>query len=169
MSKLSAKQSAFIHEYMIDLNATQAAIRAGYSKKTARQTAAKMLSKGNIQDYIADAKKKRIERVQIDADYVLHRLHQVDLMDVADILNEDGSIKPIREWPKVWRQTISGIDVQEMLSENAQIAVLKKIKWPDKLRNLELLGKHIEVQAFEEKVNHSGDVGTPVINLTLNK
>ena len=153
--KLTAKQEAFCQEYLIDLNATQAAIRAGYSDSTARQIASEMLSKPYISEYISSLKADRMNKTQVDAEYVLKRLIEIDQMDFADILNDDHSFKPINDWPKVWRQYLSGIDLAEMWEGNGDqrevVGMLKKVKWPDKVKNLELLGKHIDVQAFKEK------------------
>ncbi len=152
---LTAKQRLFVAEYLVDLNATQAAIRAGYSPKTAQRIGSENLSKPLIQNAIEAAKKERIESARVDANYVLRRLVSIDQMDVQDILNTDGSIKAISDWPKVWRQTVSGVDITEMTasdSESQTQALLKRIKWPDKLKNLEILGKHIEVQAFKENI-----------------
>ena len=72
-------------------------------------------------------------------------------MDFIDILEEDGSFRPVSIWPKVWRTYLSGIDIAEMSVEGQIAGVLKKIKWPDKVKNLELLGKHINVQAFKDR------------------
>ncbi|EML5157133.1 terminase small subunit [Morganella morganii subsp. morganii] len=153
---LTDKQEMFCREYLVDLNATQAAIRAGYSDKTANRIAAQLLSKLDIGKRIQELKSERGERLEVDADYVLKRLVEIDQMDVADILLSNGEIKPIKDWPKVWRITLSGIDVTEIAGDTA--GLLKKIKWPDKVKNLELLGKHISVQAFREQVKNEHDV-----------
>lgn len=153
MANLTPKQQRFVEEYLIDLNATQAAIRAGYSEKTANEIGAENLAKPSIAKAIQDALKERSERVQIDADYVLKRLVEIDQMDVLDIMGDDGNVKPLRDWPKIWRQYISNI---ETISVDDGEGWLKKIKWPDKVKNLELLGKHISVGAFKDKVEHSG-------------
>lgn len=97
---LNDKQEMFCREYLIDLNATQAAIRAGYSEKTANRTASENLSKPDIQLRISELLKKRSDRLQIDADYVLKRLVEIDQIDVLDILRDDGKLKPVSEWPK---------------------------------------------------------------------
>lgn len=149
---LTDKQDMFCREYLIDLNATQAAIRAGYSAKTANRTASENLSKPDIQSRIAELKAQRNDLVGINATYVLNRLVEIDQMDVLDILTSTGELKPIAQWPKVWRMTLSGLDVIEMAAEGNTTALLKKIKWPDKVKNLELIGKHIDVQAFREQV-----------------
>ncbi|WP_218966792.1 terminase small subunit [Snodgrassella alvi] len=158
MSGLTDKQQRFVEEYLIDFNATQAAIRAGYSQKTAGSVGHENLRKPEIVAALNKAKQARCERTQIDADYVLSRLVEIDQMDVADILNADGSVLPISQWPKVWRITLSGMDVLTMMDKEDGQSILKKIKWPDKVKNLELLGKHVTVQAFNEKTSVSGEV-----------
>jgi len=158
---LNDKQEMFCREYLIDLNATQAAIRAGYSEKTANRTGSENLSKPDIAQRIIDLKSSRNERVEIDADYVLRRLVEIDEMDVLDILKNDGGLKMVHEWPKVWRTTLSGLDILTTVTnfdEKTMENILKKIKWPDKVKNLELLGKHVAVQAFREQVKTEHDV-----------
>ncbi|KJO83830.1 terminase small subunit [Enterobacter hormaechei] len=160
---LTDKQEMFCREYLIDLNATQAAIRAGYSAKTANRTASENLSKPDIQSRIAELKAQRNDLVGINATYVLNRLVEIDQMDVLDILKDDGGLKMIHEWPKVWRTTLSGLDILTTVTnfdETTMENILKKIKWPDKVKNLELLGKHIDVNAFKETVDHKSSDGT---------
>lgn len=170
---LTSKQRCFVDEYLIDLNATQAAIRAGYSPKTAGQIGEQNLKKLEIADAIQEAQAKRSERVQIDADYVLSRLVEIDRMDVLDIMTDAMSLKPLSEWPKVWRQYLTGFELAELFGgsgdDRAAIGVLKKIKWPDKVKNLELLGKHVSVQAFREQVGHGSPAGGPIELATLTK
>ncbi|ENM6294672.1 TPA: terminase small subunit [Escherichia coli] len=153
MAKLTDKQELFAREYLKDLNGTQAAIRAGYSEKTANEQASRLLANVNVQKFVAELKSARVEQTGIDAAYVLRRLVEIDQMDVLDILLQNGELKPIKDWPKVWRTTLSGMDVVEMASADSA-ALLKKIKWPDKVKNLELLGKHVSVQAFKEQASH---------------
>lgn len=162
MAKLTDKQELFAREYLSDLNATQAAKRAGYSEKTANEQGARLLANVSVSKRIADLKADRNEEVGINAAYVLRRLVEIDQMDVLDILLSNGEIKPIKDWPKTWRTTLSGMDVSEMAGDAA--GLLKKIKWPDKVKNLELLGKHVDVQAFKEQVSneHTGKNGGPI-------
>jgi phage terminase small subunit len=171
---LTDKQEMFCREYLIDLNATQAAIRAGYSEKTANEQGAQNLAKLSIQNRISDLKLQRNEQVNIDAGYVLRRLVEIDQMDVLDILKDDGGIKAISEWPKVWRTTISSFDINTSITNFDETTIenmLKKIKWPDKVKNLELLGKHISVMAFKEQASHelTGKNGSPIEVATLTK
>ena len=139
MAKLTPKeerQNRFVQEYIIDLNGTQAAIRAGYSPKTAREQASRLLSNVNIQEKISEAQNARNERVEVDQDYVLNRLIQVDQLDIIDILDNTGNFKPINEWSKEWRLNLSSFEIVE----TAEGGFVKKIKFPDKVKNLELLG-----------------------------
>ena len=162
MGKLTPRQSMFVKEYLVDLNGTQAAIRAGYSPRTANEQAARLLANVNISDAVAAGMAKRAAKVEINADYVLARLAEIDRMDVLDIMHDDMTLKPVSAWPSSWRRYLSGFDVAEMKDGQDAIGVLKKIKWPDKVKNLELLGKHIGVGAFSEKVQLSGPDSGPV-------
>tara|TARA_R110000772_G_scaffold128672_1_gene236375 strand:+ start:222 stop:734 length:513 start_codon:yes stop_codon:yes gene_type:complete len=146
--KLTPKQEMFCQEYLIDLNATQSAIRAGYSKKTAKEISCENLTKPNIQERIAELKANRSDSIALDAKYVLNRLIEIDSLDVLDILDNTGNVRAIKDWPKAWRISISGLDVQDMMSGDTE-SIIKKIKWPDKLRNLELLGKHVDIKAWD--------------------
>jgi len=161
--KLNAQQERFSCEYVKDLKGGPAAIRAGYAKKGAAQTAARLLTYVNIIARIDELKTERLDTVKIDAKYVLNRLIEIDELDVADIVEADGSMKQILAWPKAWRTSISGLDIQEMLVGDIQ-SVIKKIKWPDKLRNLELLGKHISIKAWEETIQNND---TPIGNIKI--
>lgn len=93
MAKLSDKQELFAREYLKDLNATQAAIRAGYSEKTARKIGSENLTKPDIQARIADLNKERMERLSIDADYVLRqavKLHERCMQEVEPLTDRKG-------------------------------------------------------------------------------
>lgn len=80
MAKLTDKQELFAHEYLKDLNATQAAIRAGYSEKTAQEQSSRLLSNVMVQDRLAELKEERNKEIGIDAAYVLCRLVEIDQM-----------------------------------------------------------------------------------------
>jgi len=169
VSQLTAKQEAFCQEYMIDLNATQAAIRAGYSESTAGSIGGENLQKPEIQARISQLKAERSESTKIDAAYVLRRLHQIDEMDVADILNDDLTMRPLRDWPKTWRTTLSGLDIQQLAVGEDSVSIIKKIKWPDKVKNLELLGRHVDVKAFEKEQEKPSDDMATVLQSLIDK
>ena len=154
---LTAQQEAYCQEYIkAPENQTQAAINAGYSPTTAAKFASQNMRDERIQKRIAELMEERNKRLRVSADYVLLRLVEIDQMDVLDILNDDGGLKPISQWPKIWRTTLSGLDISTTITnfdETTLENMLKKIKWPDKVKNLELIGKHVDVMAFKERLD----------------
>ncbi|EHL4572650.1 TPA: terminase small subunit [Salmonella enterica subsp. enterica serovar Anatum] len=160
---LTAMQEAYCQSYIkTPENQTQAAINAGFSPNTAAVKASVMMRDERIQKRIAELMEERNKRLRVSADYVLLRLVEIDQMDVIDILNDDMSIKPVSEWPKVWRQYLTGFELADMFEGRGDkkelVGILKKIKWPDKVKNLELIGKHVDVNAFKERLEVSGTV-----------
>ncbi|MCP1679422.1 terminase small subunit [Kerstersia gyiorum] len=161
---LTEKKRRFAAEYIKDLNATQAAIRTGYSERTARSQGQRLLTDVDVAALIEELQAARADRTQVDADYVLRRMIEIDQMDVLDIMNDRMELKPVSEWPAIWRQYLSGFDLAEMFEgkgdERDVVGILKKIKWPDKVRNLELLGRHLGM--FKDKMELTGKNGGPV-------
>lgn len=156
---LTPKQEAFVREYLLDLNATQAAIRAGYSAKTAEQQASRLLSNVKVAEAVAEAQAKRAEKTRIDAEWLLTRLAEESAADVADLYDEQGGLKPVHDWPLVWRQgLVAGLDVEEIKVEGVVVGTIRKLKLSDRVKRLELIGRHIDVGAFKDKIEHSGKV-----------
>ncbi len=156
---LDPKRALFVREYLVDLNATQAAIRAGYSKKCASEQGYDLLRKPQIQTAIAEAMKKRADRTEITQDRVIRELARIAFLDPADLLEDDGSIKLVKDMPEDARRVIAGMEVSEIFDNAAgdqkqAIGLLKKIKVCDKIRALELTGKHLGM--FEDKLNIPG-------------
>lgn len=147
MAVLTPKQQAFVLEFLVDLNASQAAIRAGYARKGVNAASYSLMQRPHIAAAIKEAMEARNQRTKVDADYVLNRLTEIDQMDLAAIHGDDGKLLPIRQWPLIWRQMVKEVDMKS-----------GKVKFHDKLRALELLGKHVDVNAFRENVNHSGKI-----------
>lgn len=167
MRGLTPKQAAFVAEYLKDLNATQAAVRAGYSAKTAEWIGPQLLGKSHVSEAIAAALAARAQRTQIDADHVLRRLAEQDAADLADILNDDGTIKPVREWPAVWRRgLVAGVEVVSIGNATVGVGEVVKLKLADRMKNLELLGRHTAVGAWRDKVELAGPGGGPVQQVT---
>lgn len=143
MANLTPKQQRFVEEYLIDLNATQAAIRAGYSEKTAKEIGSENLTKPNIAKAIEEAQNKRAERTEITQDYVLSNIQKVieRCMQQEAVQARDGSPLLVQ-------------------GPEGDLACLFEFKETGALRGLELLGKHLGM--FTEKVQHSGPDGGPV-------
>jgi phage terminase small subunit len=165
---LTDKQKRFCDEYLIDLNATQAAIRAGYSEKTAYRTGADNLRKPQIEEYIAKRQKELSRSTEItqervikelaliafsnNADYahVVEKKMQVEAGGaLVDVLDKDGN-------PVMYR-TVEPVLTEELTEEQKRaLAVIKKgrdgleVKSCDKVKALELLGKHLGI--FTDKI-----------------
>lgn len=168
MRPLTPKQERFVDEYLIDLNATQAAIRAGYSAKTAEWIGPQLLGKSHVMASIQQAKEARSKETQIDAAWVLKRLADQANADLSDLYTTAGGLKPIHEWPDAWRKgLVAGVEVFEEFAPDGEggrqvIGHTKKIKLVDRIKNLELIGKHVGVQAFREKLELTGRNDGPV-------
>lgn len=143
-------------EYLVDLNATQAAIRAGYSAKTAQEQSSRLLSNVIVEAAIAKAQAKRAEKTGINAEWVLTRLASEATADLADLYDTNGAIKPIHDWPLIWRQgLVAGIKHQEIKDSegNATGDYVVEVKLSDRIKRIELIGKHVDVQAFKDQVD----------------
>ena len=167
---LNEKQSMFCLEYIKDFNATQAAISAGYSEKTAGSQGHDLLKKPEIQKEIATNVAERSERTKVDADWLLKRLALEADADLNDLYSEDGGLKPVNQWPKIWRQgLVSGIDSHQeyeyIAGEKVPAGVVQKIKLSDRVKRLEMIGKHVDVSAFSENLNHTGSVSIAIADI----
>lgn len=162
---MTPKQARFVEEYLMDLNATQAAIRAGYSKKTAGQIGEHLLKKVEIQQALEERMKSRSERTQIDSDWVLIRLAQDATADLADLYDENGHLLPVKDWPMAWRTgLVAGVETvmeRDGVDKDGKpvYVTVRKIRLADRTKLLELVGKHIDVGAFKDRVEHSGKIG----------
>jgi len=167
--KLTPKQARFVQEYLLDLNATQAAVRAGYSAKTAEQQGPRLLGNVGVAAAIAKAQDARSKQTAIDAAWVLTRLHDEAVADLADLYDANGALRPVHEWPLIWRQgLVAGIEAVEEFEtvdgERQSIGIVRKVKLSDRIKRIELIGKHVNVQAFREQVHSTGE-----INLTVSQ
>lgn len=157
--ELTALQARFVEEYLIDLNATQAAARAGSKAKNLTVAGAELLANPNVQAAIDQAKSERSEKTKIDAAWVLERLAAEATADINDLYDDTGAIKPMSEWPLIWRQgLVAGIKHQELRDSegNRTGEFIVDIKLSDRIKRLELIGKHVRVNAFQEVVQHKG-------------
>lgn len=161
---LTPKQQRFVEEYLVDLNATQAAIRSGYSQKTAGAVGHENLKKPEIAKAIAAGREKQSKRTEINADWLLKRLADEVDADQAELYDEKGQLKRIQDWPMVWRKgLVAGMDVDEIKGEGGSVlGYTRKIKISDRLKRLELIGRHIAVGAFLDKHEHTGKNGAPL-------
>jgi phage terminase small subunit len=162
---MTNKENSFCQEYIIDFNGTQAAIRAGYSKNSARQIAAQLLSKLNIQARINELLEERKERVEVKQDRVIYEMSKMAFSNIKDYLNEDGSIdlSKIDDYNSSQIQEVTE-DITTGGTDDAPWERIKrKIRLHDKVKNLELLGKHLNM--YRENINLSGEV----LNVKMSK
>ena len=146
--KLTDKQEMFCKEYMKDLNATQAAIRAGYSKDTAKTIAGQNLSKLIIQERLSELKKSRSEKVEISAEMVVKELKSIAFSRVIDYWQGDTfgrsfvlTPKAFEDMPEEAKSAISSIE--QNIDKDGNITF--KIRLWDKMKSLEMLCKHLGI------------------------
>lgn len=151
---LKGQQKEFADYLLLDpeQNAT-AAYRKAYPKckgdDAAYACASRLLSSAKVQEYLANAKAERSKRTKIDADWLLARLAEEAEADIGDIIDETGALKPIKQWPKIFRQgLVAGIDVSNVRSEGGNVSEIVKIKLADRNAKLKMIGDHVNVGAF---------------------
>lgn len=141
MRKLTRKEARFIQEYLIDLNATKAAIRAGYSEKSAANIGNENCRKPLIQAAIFKELDKRAKRTNITQDRVIIELKRIALSNMADFARWDGNTVNLKESDTLSRAKTAA--VQEISEVVTEAGGRTKIKHHDKIRALELLGRHL--------------------------
>lgn len=140
MAKLTDKQQRFVDEYLIDLNATQAAIRAGYSAKTADQQGSRMLANVKVKQAVAEKQAQRSKRTGVNQDRVVLELAKVAFAKITDIVDSKGRIKEDASPDDL--ACIESIKYKESDNEYGG-SVEREVKIASKLKALELLGKHL--------------------------
>lgn len=146
---MTKKQKRFVEEYLIDLNATQAAIRAGYSPDTAKSIGSENLTKPDIQARIAKAMAERSKRTGVNADRVVTELAKIAFVNASDVIDADtATLKPDADPEDT--AAIQSVKVKTFGGDGLE----REIKMADKLKALELLGKHLGM--FKDKVELSG-------------
>lgn len=154
--KLTDKQQAFVHEYLIDLNATQAAIRAGYSVKTANEQGARLLTNVSIQEAISKAMAERSKRTGVNQDRVVLELAKIAFVKMTDVVDSNGKIKQGASADDL--SCIESIKYKESDNEFGG-SVEREVKIASKLKALELLGKHLGMWNDKLDVN----VAAPIV------
>lgn len=170
---LTAKQLRFVQEYLIDLNATQAALRAGYSKNNPDKIGAQLLGKTSVAMAIAEQMRARERRTHITQDRVLQELARIAFFDIRKLYHEDGSLKKPTELDDEAAAVLAGVDVTEQqtheVDEDGNVkrapTWTKKAKVFDKTAALTLAMRHLGM--LKDKIEHSGEIKTPELKLVL--
>ena len=144
-ARLTDKQKRFVSEYLVDLNATRAAERAGYKDPNIGR---QLITKHNVSDAIQKAMLKRERRAEITQDMVIAELAKLGFFDIRKLFDKDGKPLDISKLDGDTAAALVGLDVQDVVDGDGNYAgFIKKYKMADKIKALELLGKHLG--AFE--------------------
>lgn len=143
---MTKKQKRFIEEYLVDLNATQAAIRAGYSPDTAKEIGCENLTKPNIRAQIDKAMAERSKRTGVNADRVVMELAKIAFVNASDVINADDATLKDNAAPED-TAAIQSVKVKTFGEDGIE----REIKMADKIKALELLGKHMGM--FQNNMN----------------
>lgn len=153
--KLTDKQKKFVEEYLIDLNATQSAIRAGYSPKTANEQGARLLANVSIQEAISKEMAERSRRTGINQDRIVQELARIAFVKITDVVDPDGEINTNASDDDL--ACIESYKVEDSDSVNGSSSK-REVKLASKIKALELLGKHVGM--WNDKIQV--DVSIPV-------
>lgn len=168
---LSDKQIRFCEEYLIDLNATQAAVRAGYSKKTANRIGSENLSKPDIQDYIQKKQQELKKKLSVSQEMVVEQFRKLAFSDIRKFYKEDGSLKKIHELDDDSAAALAGVEVDELWEgfgeDRKQVGVTKKIKRWDPNKALESLARHLGM--FKDSITLNADEELKALYKTIMK
>lgn len=156
---LTPKQRRFVAEYLIDSNGTQAAIRAGYSKKTAQVQSSRLLSNAMVKAELAAKTAKQLDTLEVTAERVKARMGLIAFQDVRQLFDEAGNLKPIHLLSDASAAFVGGLEVikKNAAAGDGIVDTVHKVKIVDPLKALEMLAKHFGL--LTEKIEHSGEVG----------
>jgi phage terminase small subunit len=164
MNELNPKQTRFVAEYCVDLNASAAAKRAGYSEKTAYSIGHELLNKPEVEEAIAEAQAKRAARTEVTQDNVIRRLAEIAFSDLTDFSSwaEDGDITLIAsdaiDPSKIAAlKEISSTTTSVMFKGDEKTTVKKSVKLEDRLKAFDMLCRHLGV--YNDKLNLEGNIG----------
>lgn len=150
---MTKKQKRFIEEYLIDLNATQAAIRAGYSPDTAKAIGCENLTKPDIRAYIDRAMAERSKRTGVNADRVVQELAKIAFVNATEVIDPKTATVKEDALPED-TAAIQSVKVKTFGEDGLE----REIKMADKLKALEMLGRHLGM--FKDKLELSGGLDT---------
>ena len=168
--QITDRMRQFVAEYLVDLNATQAAIRAGYSEATAQEQSSQLLDRPDIRELVEQRQKDRIDRTQLSQDLTVNELKTIAFSDVADfvIVKEGGVIeqRPFNELKKDQTRCVKKIKQTVRTAQSSdgtvihQTAVLE-LELYDKVKSLELLGRHLGI--FNDRLTLDGALPLQIV------
>jgi phage terminase small subunit len=164
---LNDKQKRFALEYLKDLNATQAAIRAGYSKKTAYAQGQRLLKHVEVKEVAQHKGRAAFEKLDISVDRVLNEIARLAFLDPRKFYDEAGNLKAITELDDDTAAALAGMEVEEAYEHFGKgqakpTGLLKKIKFADKSKNLEMLGRYHKLFTDKVEITNLDELATAI-------
>lgn len=155
---LTPKQERFVAEFTIDGNATQAAIRSGYSAKTAEQQGCRLLRNVQVAAAIAERQQAHLEAIDLTAERVLKELARLAFVDGRRLYNADGTVKPIQDLDADTAAALASFDVvkQNVTAGDGKMDTVIRPRFWDKARALETLAKHFKLLTDIVKIDADG-------------
>jgi len=158
-NKTASRLSIFVKEYRKDRNGTRAAIAAGFAAKSAHVTASRLLRNAKVKAQIDKEDTELANRLDLSVEWVIKRLMYRAGFDVRKFYREDGSLIPVKELDDETAYALQGLEIEKLYEhfgkgQAQDTGTLTKIKFADRDRALELLGRHLKM--FTEKIEVSG-------------
>ena len=147
---LTTKQLIFCKEYLVDMNATRAIIKAGYSKKSAETQGSRMLRNVKVDTYIKQMTKVRTEKLDITAERVLEELAHIAFFDIRNIF-DGNSLKQVSDLDDKTARALSSVKSQIEKTDGENFAEVVEVKSNDKLKALDMLSKHLGLYENDNK------------------
>ena len=155
---MNAKQQRFVAEYLKDLNATQAAARAGYSAKTAEQQGWRLLRNAGIAAAVAKGQEKHLESARLTATGTLEAIRRQVYGDIRTLFDEHGNFKPIKQLSEEEASLIAGFEVviKNAAAGDGHTDTVLKVRLKDQAKYVEMASKHFGL--LTERLEHSGSI-----------
>ncbi len=155
---LTDQQALFAREYLKDLNATKAYIRAGYSPNGASTGASELMSTSAVRDEVARLDAHRVSAADVSAISILRELNRLATFRTADMFDERGNLKPPKDWTPEMSASVASFEVvaRNLSAGDGSTDTIHKVRLYDKTRALELLAKHLSL--LIDRVEHTGTI-----------
>jgi phage terminase small subunit len=157
MAELNQKQEIFCNEYLVDLNATQAAVRAGYSEKSANEQAGRLLVNASIQARISELMQERMSRLNIDQDKAVKELTKVVLAKMSDVADFDGDCLKFKSIEEIDKNEIDSSVIESIQSVDTKFGKSIKLKLHSKMAAMDILFKHLGLYKKPEEKGKRDD------------
>ena len=155
--ELTKKQLIFAKEYLVSMNSTESAIKAGFSKKTASSQGSRLLKNVKVKAYIEEQLLQRASKLDITPNRIIEELGHIAFFNINNIF--DGmTLKEISHMPENVTRAISSIKARTTKEADGSFAEITEIKANDKIRALEMLGKYLGMFIEKKEVTVNGEI-----------